>query len=191
MVESSESPLFTHDESGPRFTIKDLSSAIALTGTPDSAAKGRIAAYAKCGQLEFRAQGGRTSPNLYAAADVAAAMMLSAVQDAGVADSLMLNAVGRALYSWTPNARATTHHPALAALIETLNGVATWLLRIDIYRDGQTGERTIVAVFYRDGEINPNPRVGVDDVPFASILIPAFNYLSLLRRMFAPLGGDA
>jgi len=213
MAEQPQSPLFAHDEVGPRFTIKDLSRALTRSGIEYPTANARIANFAKNRQIHVREKGvGATSPNKYALADVAAAMLLSAVQDAGIADNQMLSAISNALYFWGASGTRTAKHPILAALLETVAGAAMWQLQVDIYRHSQSGERTVMALFYRAGEVDPNatppepdavkrlreaypgvqiapdPRVDRNNVPVASILIPAFNHLLLLRPLVDPTG---
>lgn len=213
MAEEPQSPLFAHEEPGPRFTIKDLSRALARTGLEYPTANARIAGFAKNRQIHVREKGtGATSPNKYALADMGAAMLLSAVQEAGVADKEVISAVSTKLYSWTQGVKATTVHPVLAAIVETLAGAAMWQLQIDFYRHTQTGVRSILVSFYRAGEIDPNavppesdavkrlrkahpkvqiapdPRSDNENLPVATIQVPAFFHLALLQPFVLPAG---
>lgn len=220
MAEAPQSPLFAHDEPDARYTIKDLNRFLTRTGIEYTTATGRVTAYARNRQIHVRERGkGATSPNKYALADVAAALLLSAVQDAGVADNAVLNAVSESLYSWHPGIdrerspiRTVCAHPLVPAVMETVYDQAFWQLQIDTFRNMETGERRIIAAFYPAGEVDPNeapaepeavrqlrerhpavqvesdPRADERMMPIATIQIPAFFRLPLLRPIVAPSG---
>ena len=205
-------PLFAHNEPGPRFTAKDMSQALTRLGLDYPTANARIASYAKHGWIYVREKGaGATSPNKFALADLAAAVLLSAVQDTGMADRSILAKIASGIYGWVEGAKCTTHHPTLAALVESINGEHSWQLQVDFYRDLQTGERKVQAQLYRAGETDPNvyvepdavkriraehpnvqieldPRVDSNAWPVATIQIPAATHLMRLSAFVAQPG---
>lgn len=199
--------LFAHVEPGPLCTIKDLSNALTRSGIDYPTANARVAIYAKKNLIHVREKGpGATSPNMFSASDMAAAMLLSALQDMGVADHDVLSRVSAGIYSWPNGAKATTPHPTLAALIESIRDSGMWQLQVDFYRHLVTRERRIDATLYRVGEIDPNaptldsealrrlkvehPDLKADEDPrdpasaywpVGSLIVPAFASLSALH----------
>lgn len=208
------SPLFAHVEPGPRFAIRDITRLLARTGISEATANARAKNYVNFKHIHVREKGngGGGSPNLFALVDLAAAILISAVQDAGVQDREALKEISTGLYcGWRADAQQTTPHPVLAAALETVNDIAMWQLQVDFYRHLQTNERRIIVNLYRAGEIDPNTAPPVSDAerrllaehpdaqidrdypatspnywPSASLLIPAFQHLQILRPIIAP-----
>jgi hypothetical protein len=215
VTEETPGPLFAHDEPGPRFVPKDVARVLTRTGLEYPTASARVANYAKFSQIHVRerGKGGAGSPNRFALADVGAAVLLSALQDAGIQDHDVLNRVSMALYGWdtrasNPEGRA---HPIPVAVDETINGSATWQLQVDFYRDMRSNERRILVNFFRAAEYDPNDAPPLSDVakrlqqsgaiidtewpptspyfwPSASMLIPAFLHLKALTPIVTPSG---
>lgn len=145
--------LFTHDEPGPRFAIKDVTAVLVAAGLPYPTANARVAAYAKKGLIHVREKGVATQPNRFALSDMAAAVVLSALQDAGIADHEVLQAASLSLYAWTQSSQtsATTHHPITQALLRALDGGS---VRFDLQflRDARSGQRIIDAALTAEGD---------------------------------------
>lgn len=138
-------PIFTHDEPGPQFKAKDIALQIARGGVPHPTAAARVANYAKARQIHVRGKAGRgaaNSPSLFAISDMAAALILSNLQDLGVAGQEILSDASITLYAWTVGQNATAPSPILAALRDTWAG-NPWMLQVRSMRHAGTQQRLI------------------------------------------------
>lgn len=70
-----------------------------MAGVPAETARSRISSYAQDGLICIRKAGANTSPNLYSAKDAAVAIVLSALQDLGVADLSIMGDAKIGLYA--------------------------------------------------------------------------------------------
>jgi hypothetical protein len=107
--------------------ISHLIDDIACSGVHPETARARVSSYAKNGLIWFRA-GTNTSPNLYRIDDAAAAVVLSALQDCGIADLDIQRDVCCEIY---------------LRIRRCLAGLAkgeSWSMVIDIYRDGSSAK---------------------------------------------------
>lgn len=186
MTEDNEQPiepLFAYPRLGPNFTAKDVANAIVAGGVPYPTAHARVKIFAKSLLIHVREKGVNTQPNGYDFSDAAAACALSALQEAGIQDHAVLSAASQALYAWTdPEGRDARYkvagsahlprHPIDRAVIGAANG-EHWSLHVDVWRDPQTGNRTISCDLVEMGL----PMVGQSKpedsaFPLASVTIP-------------------
>lgn len=186
MTEERIEPFFAHSEPGPRFKNKDLSHAIAASGVPYSAANARASSYAKHGQIHVREKGEATRPNLYAMSDMATAVILSALQEIGVADHDVLNAASLALYGWTLDGsdipeKARFSHPVLHAL-KAVNDGGSATFTVDAWRDLQSGARNFTCRLTDGAGVTINAN-GVAPVT----AFPAGTALVVLDQHFQPV----
>ena len=157
MSDASEVALFAHQEPGPRFTRKAIISAIRATGVPEKTATSRIDQYIRRNLVQLRDAPGTHSR--FAAVDMAAALVLSAIHDAGVEDSDALLRVSIALYGQQPigtesqqaeikarNQRLArfSHHPIGWALAGTALG-QPWSFTLAAFRIPETETRVLMA----------------------------------------------
>lgn len=146
----SQEPLFAHHEPMVQFRAKDLSTFLARGGVPFSTASARIQNFAKSRWIHVRGRAGEgaNSPNVYGISDVAAALMLSALQDCGVADQEVMQAASTSLYAWYNGQTPRSAHPITSALSDTLGG-SEWFLQLRFLRHTQTHQRYILRSFDR------------------------------------------
>ncbi|WP_322414331.1 hypothetical protein [Mesorhizobium huakuii] len=153
-------------------TIKDLAHDIALAGVPVETARNRISSYAQNGLIHGRRDGPNTSPNRYKPADAAIAIMLSALQDCGVADLDLQGDVVVATY---------------LGMERCLAGLAkgeSWCLVVDVYR-GALG-RFLNVNLVRHGQPASQP---IPLTPRGAIVIVLDEMLSpVVRRLHPPKG---
>lgn len=176
-------PLFAYAPLGPRLMIKDISNAIAAGGVPYPTANGRAKIYAKPGAdgstlIYVRESGRATQPNIYEFSDAGAAVVLSALQDAGVQDHEVLRAASMAIYGWSPKGTARDakyiapgskylpRHPIDRAVVGVGFRGESWQFLVNIWRDTQTGERIIDCDLVQFGD----PFMGQRDVPITAIV---------------------
>lgn len=150
MMDEPKEPLFTHAEPLVQFRAKDLANALARGGVPYSTAAARIQNYGKQNLIHVRGRTGegKNSPNVYGISDVAAALMLSGLQDCGVADQEVLNVSSSTLYHWYVGQNPRSAHPILAALSDTLID-QEWMLQLRFMRHVHTQQRLIIRNFGR------------------------------------------
>ncbi|RRH68360.1 hypothetical protein [Falsigemmobacter faecalis] len=193
MNEDAKDPLFTHVEPLVQFRAKDLANALARGGVPYSTASARIQNYSKQNLIHVRGRvgEGKNSPNIYGITDVAAALMLSGLQDCGVADQEVLNIASSALYYWYLGQQARSPHPILAALSDTLDGTE-WALQLRFMRHSQTQARYVLRNFGRlDQEAFWAGAENVKDPEWSSVgeVLITTAPLHALRSLIAPPAG--
>ncbi|MER8502369.1 hypothetical protein [Mesorhizobium sp. M1142] len=103
-------------------TIKDLASDIALAGVHVETARHRISSYAKDGLICGRREKPNTSPTIYKPVDAAVAVILSALQDCGVADLDLQRDV------------AITAYPGMERCLSGLARGESWSLVVNVLR---------------------------------------------------------
>ena len=156
--EDTAKPLFAYAPVGPRFEIKDIANCIAGSGIPYPTAHARAKIYAKPAKgdgltlIHVREAGRATQPNIYEFSDAGAALVLSALQDAGISDHQIMREAHWALYGWQHRAEerdskyiiaGQSHkprHPIDRAILGVSRG-ESWTFTVEIWRDMQTGER--------------------------------------------------
>lgn len=195
MTEHTQDPLFMHPEPLTHFRLKDVATAVARGGVPYPTAQARVSNYAKAGQIHVRGRvgEGRNSPNVFGITDVAAAVVLSALQDCGMADQDVLNSASSALYFWHVGQTPRSAHPILAALSDTLNG-RDWVLQLRFMRHAQTEQRLILRNF---GPMTESPfwagaenATGPEWAPVGEILINTASLHQLSRLIETPTGAN-
>lgn len=146
----TEEPLFAHEEPLVQFRAKDVVTELIRSGVPHSTASARVQNYAKQRLIYVRGRTGegKNSPNLYGVSDAAAALMLSSLQDLGVADQEVLQLSSASLYTWYYGQTPRSSHPILAALSDTLEG-HEWALQLRFMRHTQKQTRYILRSFGR------------------------------------------
>jgi hypothetical protein len=143
MTEEPIEPLFAYPPMGPQFTIKDLAFALAHSGLAYPTANARVANYAKKRLIHVREKGAGTRPNIFEIHDMGAAVVLSALQDLGIADLDVLQEVSLVLYAWVSASDAPRPvHPITAAVLAS-SSAEPWKFELTVWRDGQTGERIL------------------------------------------------
>lgn len=159
MEEITIEPVLAYPSLGPRLTIKDVSRDIAAAGIPLETARARASGFAKLRLIHVREAGRHTAPNIYEFSDSAAAVVLSALQDSGVADNEVMGSASSALYGWSPAAAerdakyiatGSTYlprHPIDRAVVGILRG-ESWCFAVNVWRDPQTETRIIDADLY-------------------------------------------
>lgn len=182
-------------EPGPRFSRKAIAEAIEATGVPASTALSRSNNFQRHGWIRSRHSGTHSK---YAAADVAAAMALSGLVDAGVEDREVMAVASRALYGTGPRSPATvvrnsrmrrfSEHPAGWALAGVAAG-EPWQFDVQAWRNLQTGKRRIIADLRRCDlpSLSQIERPGEDWVLVSSTVIEAANQLAPVVRLLTPL----
>lgn len=192
MADDPIEPLFAYPRRGPLFGPKEVFQTLADTGVPYPAAQARVKSYAKNGLIFVREKGKNTQPNRYEFSDLGAALILSALQDAGVQDREVLQSAQMAIYGWSPKGaeRDATYkkgpgdmsflHPIDRAIIGT-SAKETWCFYLDIWRDGQTGERILDCDLLRWGDV----KVGHRDVPITAY--PVASIAIMLDQMLQPV----
>jgi hypothetical protein len=92
---------------------------------------------------------GRTSPALFGVDDIAAAAVLCAFFDFGIADGELAGYASRACYAWdnTFNPPTSDLSPIQAALVGTASG-QFWVFKLSTYHCDQTNARRIAAAVY-------------------------------------------
>lgn len=190
-----DEPLFAHDEPMVQFRAKDLVAELIRSGVPHSTANARIQSYGKQRLIYVRGRNGegKNSPNLYGISDVAASLMLSALQDLGVADQEVLHMTSVALYTWYVGQTPRSAHPITAALSDTLAG-SEWALQLRFMRHTQEQTRHIIRNFCRMGdagvwageECTPKP----DWEPVGDIMIHTGSLHRLKRHVAVPDGAN-
>ncbi|MDP3263914.1 MAG: hypothetical protein Q8M59_13215 [Tabrizicola sp.] len=187
MTDQTEQPqesLFAYPRLGPNFSIKDIANAIATIGVPYPTAHGRVKIYAKFRFIHVREKGVTTQPNGYDFSDAAAACVLSALQEAGVQDHEVLQAASQALYAWTdsdgrdsvyrlPGQAHLPRHPIDRAVFGIWRFEENWSLHVDVWRDPQTGNRTINCDLVQFGRPNIGQAKPEDSAfPAVSLVVP-------------------
>jgi hypothetical protein len=183
-TEQPQVPLFAYPRMGPNFTMKDIANAITASGVPYPTAHGRVVIHAKHRLIHVREKGINTQPNGYDFSDAAAACVLSALQEAGIQDHEVLQAASQALYAWTdsegrdsvyklPGQAHLPRHPIDRAVWGIGKLGEFWSLHVDVWRDPQTGNRTINCDFKEMrqphiGQANPESTA----YPVVSIAVP-------------------
>lgn len=178
MTETPMTPLFAYPRQGDDYTIKDLTYALTSTGLNYPTANARIANYAAKRLIHVREKGVGTRPNIYEIHDMGAAVVLSALQDTGIADLDVLRVVSEALYAWPVTVKSPYLHPITAAIIGTLKG-ETWTFHLDVWRDTQTGER------FLDPALFLGERIGIREIPPTAVPIAAV--LITLEQLLRPV----
>ncbi|MFN4153647.1 MAG: hypothetical protein ACK4HF_03250 [Paracoccaceae bacterium] len=180
--EQPQIPLFAYPPIGPRLTIKDISNAIAAGGVPYPTANARAKIYAKPKEdgstlIYVRETGRATQPNIYEFSDAGAAVVLSALQDAGIQDHEVLRAASMSLYGWSakgdlrdgkyvePGQVHKPRHPIDRAVIGVGFKGESWQFLVNIWRDAQTGERIVDCDLVQFGD----PFIGHQNVPTTAI----------------------
>lgn len=196
-TEHPQEPLFAYPRVGPNFSIKDIANAITPGGVPFPTAHARVKIFAKGGLIYVREKGINTQPNGYDFSDAAAACALSALQEAGIQDHEVLKAASMALYAWTdsegrdsvyklPGQAHLPRHPIDRAVIGIAKMGEYWSLHVDVWRDPQTGNRTIncdlVEMGRRSiGQAEPEKTA----FPVVSIVVPLdWLVLPVARKLF-------
>ena len=153
--------------------ISHLIDDLACGGVHPETARGRISSYAKNGLIFFKA-GTNTSPNLYRVEDAAAAIVLSALQDAGVADHDLQRDVCCEIY---------------LRIGRCLGGLAngeSWSLVVDVYR-GPSGRFIVPSL--AQSQDQRGTQLPPDFTPRAAIILVLDEMLSpLVRRQFGSKG---
>lgn len=154
--------------------ISHLIDDISCGGVHPETARARVSSYAKNGLIWFRA-GINTSPNLYRIDDAAAAVVLSALQDCGIADLDIQRDVCCEIY---------------LRIRRCLAGLAkgeSWSMVIDIYRDGSSGRFVVPSLAPCDRQTPL--RLPVEFTPRGAIVVVLDEMLSpVLRRLSKPKG---
>lgn len=197
-TELPQEPLLAYDRRGPNFLIKDIANAITASGVPFPTAHARVKIYTKHRLIHVREKGINTQPNGYDFSDAAAACVLSALQEAGIQDHEVLQAAADALYTWTdsegrdsvyraPGQAHLPRHPIDRAVIGTEKQFEHWALHVHVWRDPQTGNRTISCDLVESGK----PFIGQakqEESAFPVVLLSVpLDWLALpaTRKLFA------
>lgn len=160
MTDAQITPLFAHDEPGPRYTVSEAAKVLAAPGISVDTLASQIRSFAQRRIVHVRGTkgSGRTAHNLYAPSDLAVAKVLSILtSDLSLSDNSLFEAVSIALYAWDSKATLPTPHaasPILTALAYTMQDPdAWWVFDLRTYRHDQTGERRFIVRLYdaRDG----------------------------------------
>lgn len=187
MSENEITPLFGYPRQGPELTIKDLTYALTCTGLNYPTANARIANYAAKRLIHVREKGVGTRPNIYEIHDMGAAVVLSALQDTGIADLDVLRDVSEALYAWPVTVKSPYLHPITAAVIGTAKG-ERWTFHLDVYRDTQTGERYLDPALFAEDRHSIR-QIPASAVPIAAVLVTLESHLlPVARKLFPPVG---
>jgi len=185
MTEEPSEPLFMHNEPGPRFAIKTLAHALCSAGVPYSTSHARVAGYAKKNLIYVREKGVATQPNMYAASDMAAALLLSSLQDLGIADQEVHQVASLACYAWTESApEGASVHPIHHVLHAAQHGHST-VFNLDVFRNLETNERHFRAYFSNASQMEPigDPiEVPPSWVPMAGVVVVLDNHLQPVLR---------
>lgn len=157
-----------------KLRISHLIGDIACGGVHPETARARISSYAQNRLICFR-PGTNTSPNIYGPLDSAVAVVLSAVQDLGVADHDVLSTAALVAY------------PRMSDCLAGLARGESWSLVIEVYRDPASG-RFIVGDLIRQGE--PAGRVmPVEMAPRGALMVVVDEMLlPVVRRIHPPKG---
>ncbi|MFI0395851.1 hypothetical protein ACFXP9_06180 [Paracoccus sp. p1-h21] len=200
-------PLFAYAPVGPRFEIKDISNCIAEGGIPYPTAHARVKIYAKPAKgdgltlIHVREAGRATQPNIYEFSDAGAAIVLSALQDAGISDHHIMREAHWALYAWSqraeerdlkyiaPGQAHKPRHPIDRAIYGVSRG-ESWAFMMEIWRDKQTGDRVAICDLIQNGdpvigrhEITPTMQHQVTvQVNLDALLVPVIRRLSKERQ---------
>lgn len=200
-TELPQEPLFAYPRVGPNFSIKDIANAITASGVPFPTAHARVKIYAKASLIYVREKGINTQPNGYDFSDAAAACVLSALQEAGIQDHEVLQAAANALYSWTdsdgrdsvyrlPGQDHLPRHPIDRAVWGIGKAKEDWTLSLDVWRDPQTGNRTIVCDLVADtqreiGQAKPEASA----IPVVWMAVPLERVVApICRKLFGEAG---
>lgn len=156
-------------------TIKDLAADIALAGVPFETARNRVSHYAQNCLINGRRDGQNTSPIIYSPRAAAVAIMLSALQDCGVADHDILG-----------TASLVANFDADRCLAGLANG-ESWSLVVQIFREPVSG-RFINAHVVRCDQ--PAGRtMPVEMTPRGAIVVVLDEMLlPVVRRLHPPKG---
>lgn len=197
-TEQPQEPLFAYPRLGPNFSIKDIANAIMASGVPFPTAHARVKIYAKAALIYVREKGVTTQPNGYDFSDAAAACVLSALQEAGIQDHEVLQAASMALYAWTdsdgrdsvykmPDQPNLARHPIDRAIIGVSQKGEHWSLHVDVWRDPQTGNRTISCDLVEMGRrIVGQAKPEESAFPVVSIAVPLdWLVLPVARKLFS------
>lgn len=157
-----------------KLRIAHLIADIACGGVHPETARARVSSYAQNHLISFK-PGTNTSPNIYKPLDSAVAVILSALQDLGVADHEVLSTAALVAY------------PRMSDCLAGLARGESWSLIIEVYRDPASG-RFIAADFIRQGE--PAGRVmPVEMAPRGALIIVVDEMLlPVVRRLHPPKG---
>jgi len=146
--------------------IEDM---VAGGGLHPETARGRIASYAKGGTICFKA-GTNTSPNLYRDEDSAVAIVLSALQDAGVADHEIQHDAACEIYL------------RIGRCLAGLANGETWSLVIDVYR-GPSGYFVLPLLARTEDQRRVTP--SADFIPRATLTVDVGRMLSPVVQRLA------
>lgn len=143
---------------------------------PYPTAHGLVVIHAKHRLIHVREKGINTQPNGYDFSDANAACVLSALQEAGIQDHGVLQAASQALYTWTdsdgrdsvyrlPGQAHLPRHPIDRAVWGIGRLGEHWSLHVDVWRDPQTGNRTINCDFEEMASAHWSGQPGIDCLP--------------------------
>ncbi|MEP7365619.1 MAG: hypothetical protein ABI972_20380 [Acidobacteriota bacterium] len=191
MTDDPITPLFAHDEPGPRFTVAEASKRLEEPGVPADTLASQIRSFAQRRLVHVRGTkgSGRTAHNLYALSDLAAAKVLSVLtSDLSLSDNKVMEAVSLALYTWDADMPLPAKHansPVLTALAHTLSDAdAWWVFDLRAHRSDQTGERRFRIRLY-------DPRNGIPkDKPLPDEFQPRAAVTIQLRPLLIRLASD-
>jgi hypothetical protein len=147
-MEELITPLFAHNEPGPRYQVHEAARFMARPGLSEEKAATQLRRFAKERWVHVRGKigSGPTASNIYAPSDIGAAIVVSAILDTGIADRKVMNAASLALYAWQPGQHPQGHHPITFATWCASDN--EWCFDIRILRDTRTGKGP-VANFFR------------------------------------------
>lgn len=157
-----------------KLRISHLIADIACGGVHPETARARVSSYAQNRLICFKA-GTNTSPNIYKPLDSAVAVILSALQDLGVADHEVLS-----------SAAFDAYHRMNDCLAGLARG-ESWSLVVEIYRAPKMG-RCIFAALIRQDE--PAGRIMPPEMsPRGALMVVVDEMLSpVVRRIYPPKG---
>lgn len=157
-----------------KLRISHLIADIACGGVHPETARARVSSYAQNRLICFKT-GTNTSPNIYKPIDSAVAIVLSAVQDLGVADHEVLSTAALVAY------------PRMDACLTGLARGESWSLVIEVYRAPLMG-RFIAADFIRQDR--PAGQIMHPDMtPRGALMVVVDEMLApVVRRLHPPKG---
>jgi hypothetical protein len=161
-------------EDAMELRISHLIEDIACGGVHPETARARVSSYAQNHLICFR-PGTNTSPNIYGPLDSAVAVVLSALQDLGIADHEVLHTAALVAY------------PRMGECLAGLACSESWTLVLETYRHPASG-RFITAHLIRQGEPAGQP-MPVEMTPRGAVLVVLDEMLSpVVRRLHPPKG---
>ncbi|MER8839316.1 hypothetical protein NKH86_11195 [Mesorhizobium sp. M0913] len=157
-------------------TIKDLASDIALAGVPVETARHRISSYARDGLIYGRREKPNTSPTIYKPVDAGVAVILSALQDCGVADLDLQGDV------------ATTAYHGMERCLSGLARGESWSLVANVHRCSMGIFRDVRLIRH---DQPASRRMPLPMTPRGAIVIVLDEMLSpVVRRLNPPKGAN-